>query len=162
MINLSDKKSILALLIGVIFSSWISMLFFGIIFAAILITSLSFLVYYGLVSALIYGFSAFLLVAFVGLLMGKENLQNHWHSFLAFVALVPAAMLFGWFTDRMGSFGLSLLSVVNQNFVVSQNAWDEGTTEMVSGAYVIAFAALGLAVFVAALVFVKGKKKRRK
>ena len=159
---MSAKKSTFALLIGMVFSSPIAIIATGIIFAVVFIASLSFLVFYGLVSALIYGFGAFLLVAFVGLLMGKENLQNHWHSFLAFVALVPAAMLFGWFSDRMGSLGLSLIPMTSQQFALNQNAWDAGTTVMVSGAYVIAFVALGLAIFASALVYVKSIKKHRR
>jgi hypothetical protein len=159
---LSAKNSMFAVLLGLVFSSPIAIIATGIIFAAVFIASLSFLIFYGLVSALIYGFGAFLLVAFVGLLMGKENLQNHWHSFFAFVALVPIAMLFGWFTDRMGSFGLSLIPVASQQFIVSQDAWNAGSFVMVSGAYIIALVALGLAMFVAALLYVKGKTKRRR
>lgn len=157
----SVNKAWYAVLLGVVFSSPVAIIATGLIFAVVFIASLSFLIYYGLVSALIYGFGAFLLTAFVGLLMGKDHLSQHWHSFMFFLALVPIAMLFGWFTDRMGVFGLSLAPVVNEQFMLSQNAWGAGEAIMVSGVYVVALAALALAIFAAALVYFRSGKKRR-
>ena len=159
---MANKKSMFALVLGLIFASPISIIVTGIIFAVVFIASLSFLIYYGLVSAIIYGFGAFLLVAFVGLLMGKENLQNHWHSFLGFVALVPIGMVFGWFSDRMGSFGLSLMPLTLQQYVISPNALGEGEATIISGAYIIGLVALALAVFVAATLYVKSKKRHKR
>jgi hypothetical protein len=155
------NKSVFATLLGFVFASPLSIAVTGIIFAIVFFSSLGFLIYYGLVSTLIYGFGAFLLVAFIGLVMGKDALQNHWHSFLFFVALVPSAMLFGWFSDRMGSFGLSLIPTVSQNFILSQNAWGDGEAAMISGAYIIGLAALALAIFTAAMVYFKSGKRRK-
>jgi hypothetical protein len=141
-----------------IFSSPLSMAITGIIFALLFIAALSFLIYYGLVSALIYGFGGFLFVGLLGIMMGKEGFEKRWWLAL----FVPILFFFGWFSDRMGSFGLSLVPFTYQQFALSSNTWDSGEAAMVSGSFIIALVALALAIFAVALLYFKVGKKRRK
>jgi hypothetical protein len=92
----------------------IGLIFGGVLFAILYTT----LVIFGLVSALVYGAFGLILVWLIGS-FSKTWLEAHgW-----IVLIIPVFFVFGWFSDRMGSLGLNLLSFTKNQVVISHDAW---------------------------------------
>jgi hypothetical protein len=105
----------------------------------------------GLVTAVLFALVGLALVWLIGK-VSAETLRTHWYIML----IVPGAFLIGLAADRI-PLGLSMIPLVNQNYLLAPNAVTGGEGSSLFGPYVVATLALLMAAF-ALLLQVTGKK----
>jgi hypothetical protein len=119
--------------------------------AVLFIVSYVTLMILGLVTAVLFAMVGLGLVWLIGR-VSSETLRTHWYIML----IVPAAFLIGLVADRV-PMGLSMIPIINQNYILAPNAVTGGESASLFGPYVVATLALMMAVL-ALLLQVSGKK----
>ena len=124
-----------------------------VVVAVLFIVSIATLALLGLISAVILAAVGLGIVWLMGRVTSMAWVGRHWYLALG---IVLGFFAVGWLSDHVAGFGLSLIPMVRQNFVLSQNALF-GADATVSGAILISIISL----FVAVLALMLSMKKTK-